>query len=91
MIQRLGLSLDLSDSEDTEADFLDVIWSKSKRFSCAPCYSHAVTSINGFYSPPLLFERKWFETLCNVNIVYGNLKSKNSQDYGQKPEFGFWK
>jgi hypothetical protein len=34
--------------------------------------------------------------VCTVNIVYGNLKSKNSQDYAQKPqnelyvqEFGF--
>jgi hypothetical protein len=24
--------------------------------------------------------------VCNVNIVYGNLKSENSQDYVQKPE-----
>ncbi len=23
---------------------------------------------------------------CNVNIVYGNLKSENSQDYAQKPQ-----
>ncbi len=22
---------------------------------------------------------------CNVNIIYGNLKSENSQDYAQKP------
>jgi hypothetical protein len=22
---------------------------------------------------------------CNANIVYGNLKSENSQDYAQKP------
>jgi hypothetical protein len=73
MIQRLGLSLDISDSEDTEANFLDVIWSKVLRV----------------FSP--FFERKWFETACNVSIVYGNLKSENSQDYGQKPEFGFWK
>jgi hypothetical protein len=24
--------------------------------------------------------------VCNVNIVYGNLKSENSQDYTQKPQ-----
>jgi hypothetical protein len=24
--------------------------------------------------------------VCNVNIVYGNLKSENSQDYAQKPQ-----
>jgi hypothetical protein len=33
--------------------------------------------------------------VCNLNIVYGNLKSENSQDYAQKlelycHEFGFW-
>jgi hypothetical protein len=39
--------------------------------------------------------------ICNENILYGNLKSENSQDYAQKPqrngtvryirEFGFKK
>ncbi len=24
--------------------------------------------------------------VCNVNIVYGKLKSENSQDYAQKPQ-----
>jgi hypothetical protein len=24
--------------------------------------------------------------VCNVNIIYGNLKSENSQDYAQKPQ-----
>jgi len=24
--------------------------------------------------------------VCNVNIVYGNLKSENPQDYAQKPQ-----
>jgi hypothetical protein len=24
--------------------------------------------------------------VCNVNIVNGNLKSENSQDYAQKPQ-----
>jgi hypothetical protein len=24
--------------------------------------------------------------VCNVNIVYGNLKSETSQDYAQKPQ-----
>ncbi len=36
--------------------------------------------------PPPLIEQKWFETGCNVNIVYGNLESENSQDYVQKPQ-----
>ncbi len=45
--------------------------------------------------PPL---QKWFETICNGNIVSGNLKSENPQDYAQKSPctklyvhvFGFW-
>jgi hypothetical protein len=33
-------------------------------------------------------EQKWFDMklVCNVNIVYGNIKSENSQDYTQKPQ-----
>ncbi len=31
-------------------------------------------------------EQKGFETGLNVNIAYGNLKSENSQDYGQNPQ-----
>jgi hypothetical protein len=27
--------------------------------------------------------------VCNVNNVYGNLKSENSEDYGQKPQRNF--
>ncbi len=45
-------------------------------------YSHLYKRI--LLPPPL--EQKWFETGCNVNIVYGNLKSENSQDYAQKPQ-----
>ena len=53
MILRLGMSLDISDSEDTEADFLYVIWSKVYRvFSLL----FTVTSTNGFYSPPSMSE-----------------------------------
>ncbi len=29
--------------------------------------------------PPPPLEQKWFEAVCNVKIVYGNLKSENSQ------------
>ncbi len=35
---------------------------------------------------PLTPEQKWFETGFNVNIVYGNLKSENPQDYAQKSQ-----
>jgi hypothetical protein len=40
------------------------------------------------HPPPPQCKSKWFETgvVCNVNIVYMNLKSENSQDYAQKPQ-----
>ncbi len=41
------------------------------------------TSINRFPTP---LKQKLLETGYNVTIVYGNLKSKNSQDYVQKPQ-----
>jgi hypothetical protein len=45
--------------------------------SFPPCYSQ---------SPLLPLEQKWVETVFNVNIVNGNHKSDNSQDYAQKPQ-----
>jgi hypothetical protein len=49
-----------------------------------------------YYFPPL--SKDGLQLDCNVNILYGNLKSENSQDYAQKPqqilyihEFNFWK
>ncbi len=40
-------------------------------------------TVTGFYSPPL----PWAKVLiCNVNIVSGNLKSENSQDYAYKAQ-----
>jgi hypothetical protein len=49
----------------------------------------------GFYSP-LPLSKSGLKLVCNVNIVYGNLKSENSQEYALKPqrklyvhEFGF--
>jgi hypothetical protein len=53
-----------------EAEFLDVIRTK-------------VTATNGVHPPPSP-EQKWFELVCNVNIVYRNLMSENFQDYAQK-------
>ncbi len=48
--------------------------------------SSAVTFTNGFY-PPLPHPSKiGVKLACNVNIVNGNLKSENSQDYAQKPQ-----
>jgi hypothetical protein len=34
--------------------------------------------------PPL--GKSGLKMICHVNIVYGNLKSDNSQDYAQKPQ-----
>jgi hypothetical protein len=47
-----------------------------------------ITSNNGFYTPPPppSLSKSGLKLVCNVNIVYGNLKSENSQDYAQKPQ-----
>jgi hypothetical protein len=46
----------------------------------------AVTSTNGFYSPPPPLSKSGLKLVCNIDIVYGNLKSENSQDNAQKPQ-----
>jgi hypothetical protein len=55
----------------TEAKFLGVIGTKNFRQSPLPA---------DFTRPPLL-EQNDLKLVCNVNNVYGNLKSENSQDY----------
>ncbi len=45
-----------------------------------------VTSTNGFEPPPPPPSKRGLKLVCNVNIVFGNLKSDNSQDYAQKPQ-----
>jgi hypothetical protein len=45
----------------------------------------AVTSSNGFYSPAPLI-KSGLKLVCNVNIVYGNLKPEISQDFAHKPQ-----
>jgi hypothetical protein len=60
----------------SEVEFLDVIGEKSLK-SFTPCYS--VTSTNGL-------RKSGLKLVCNVNIVYGNLKCANSQDYAQKTQ-----
>ncbi len=57
----------------TEAEFLDVIGTKVSNFFLRAIHSHP---------PP----QKRFETGCNANIVFGNLKSENSRNYAQKPQ-----
>ncbi len=63
----------------TEAKFLDVIGDKSFKISSL---LFTVISTNGF-TPPPPFSKIGLKLVCNVNIVYGNLKSENPQDYGQ--------
>jgi hypothetical protein len=61
-----------------EAEFLDVIGTKVQSFP--PFYSQSPLPP----SPPL--SKFGLKLVCNVNVVYGNLKSENSQDYAQKPQ-----
>ncbi len=59
---------------------LGSIWEKSlKSFSS---FLFTFTFTNGFYPPPPL-SKSGLKLVCNVNIVYGHLKSPNSQDYVQ--------
>ncbi len=41
------------------------------------------TSTNGFYSPPPPLSKSSLKLVCNINLVYRNLKSENSQDYAR--------
>jgi hypothetical protein len=65
-----------------EAEFLDVIGTKVSEFFSL---LFTVTCTNGFYPLPHL-NKSCLKLVCNVNIVYRNLKSEDSQDYAQKPE-----
>ncbi len=50
--------------------------------SFPPCYSQSPL-LTDFTPPP---PKNGLKLVCNVNIVYGNLKSENSEDYAQKPQ-----
>ncbi len=63
----------------TEAEFLDVIGTKPSEFSSL---LSQLNYTNGPPPPPPFPGAK----VINVNIVYRNLKSENSQDYAQKPQ-----
>ncbi len=54
---------------------LECIWDRSQEFSSL---LFTVTSTNRS-NPPPPFEQSGLKLVCYVNIVYGNLKSKNSQ------------
>ncbi len=57
-------------------------WDKS----LPPSLLFTVTSTSGFYSPLGLPPPLGLKLVCNVNIVYKNLKSENSRNYAQKPQ-----
>jgi hypothetical protein len=38
------------------------------------------------FTPPHPLEESGLILICNVNIVFGDLKFENSQDYAQKPQ-----
>ncbi len=59
-------------------------WDKSRK-SFPPCYSHSSLLMDFIFSPHPLTKSS-LKLFCNANIVYGNLKSENSQDYAQKPQ-----
>ncbi len=66
-------------------------WDKSLD-SFLHCYSQSplLTDFVPPHPPPLPPEqKKWVETGCNVNIVYGNLKPENSEDCAYKVPWFF--
>ncbi len=64
-----------------EAEFLDVTGTKVLRVFLLAFHSH-------FYYRILLIplSKSGLKLICNVDILYGNLKSENSQDYAQRPQ-----
>jgi hypothetical protein len=68
------------DNSGPEAEFLDVIRTK--------CYSQSPL-LKDLPPPPLHppnLSKSGLKLVSNVNTVYGNRKSENSQDYAQKPQ-----
>jgi hypothetical protein len=65
----------LCDRRGTEAEFFNLIGTKVfLRHLYKWILLHLPLSKNGL------------KLVCNVNFVYGKLRSKNSQDYAQKPQ-----
>ncbi len=62
-------------------------WDKSLK-SFPSCYSQSPLA-NRFYSSSPPPQKSGLKLVCSVNIVYGNLKSENSQDYAQKSQRNF--
>ncbi len=60
-----------------------------KKVHLFTCTEHSVLLQYAYVTRGRILESNWEKSLklvCNVNIVYGNLKSENSQDYAQKPQ-----
>ncbi len=55
-------------------------WDKSLNFPLCYSQSPQITDV----LPPSPLSKSGLKLVCDVNIVYGNLKSENSQDYAQK-------
>jgi hypothetical protein len=66
-----------------EAEFLDLTGTKALRVFLLAIHSHRILHVLYY---PLPFEQKDLKLVCNVNIVYRNVKSENYQDYAQKPQ-----
>ncbi len=52
--------------------------------SFPPCYS--LSSLLTDFTPPSPWSKIGLKLVCKVNFVHENLKSENSQDFGQKPQ-----
>ncbi len=59
-------------------------WDKVSRVFLPAIHSHIYWRFFTSPSPPP--DKGGLKLGCNVNILYGNLKSENSQDYAQKPQ-----
>ncbi len=73
------------DYNSPPVEFLDVAGTKVSIVFLLAIHSHVL--YYWFYSPhPSPLSKSVLKLVCNVDIVYGNLKSENSQDYVQKPQ-----
>ncbi len=60
-------------------------WDKKSLENFPPCYSPLLTD---FTPPPpkKKLRKSGWKLVGNINILYGNLKSENSQAYARKPQ-----
>jgi hypothetical protein len=69
-----------------EVEFLDVNCNWDRSLESFPhCYTQSPVLTDLTPHPPTP-SKSCLKLVCNVNIVYENLKSENSQDYAQKPQ-----